>query len=178
MVGFCLFRPQILIFGKHFLSEDDRMERVLEIKSDETTITIPVRISLRAGRIYRTEFGRDLIADLAALYQKTTIDNQTKLFGVLREKNIDFADETAVTQAIMENADLLLMTQDQPLSFSDTERAGQILWAFAKNSNEQIPGAEAWIDSFDILIPYKEVISTVYSLWQQASSPTIELKNG
>ena len=45
------------------------MERILEFKSDESTITIPIRFSLRGCRFYRTEFGRDLIADLAALYQ-------------------------------------------------------------------------------------------------------------
>lgn len=154
------------------------MERVLEIKSDEGIVTIPIRISLRAGRIYRTEFGRDLIADLAELYKKTTMDNQAKLFEILRGKNVDLSDETAVTKAIVENADLLLISQDQPLTFADTERAGQVLWAFAKNSNEQIEGANDWADSFDILIPYKEIVPTIYSLWQQASTPSVVLKNG
>ena len=43
------------------------MERVFEIQCDGRSEKVRVRLTLGAARIYRTEFGRDLIEDLATL---------------------------------------------------------------------------------------------------------------
>ena len=109
------------------------MERILEIKSDETTIAIPVRISLRAGRIYRTEFGRDLIADLSALYQAIEGEPQAKFLKELSAHQIDPEDEIAVKAFLKENPEVMILIADRVLSFEETETGLRILWAFDRD---------------------------------------------
>lgn len=155
------------------------MERVLEIKSGEGSVTIPIRISLRAGRIYRTEFGRDLIADLAELYQVITGDWQTDIFKELSRNKVDLKDNSAVEAFFEARPELMLLMNDRVLSFDETETGLRILWTFAKNHDDTIKkDVEAWADSFETVLPVRELIEVVYRLWTTASTPTVALKNG
>lgn len=155
------------------------MERILEIKGDEGIVTIPVRISLRAGRIYRTEFGRDLIADLATLHQAIEGNWQTEIFKELSRNQVDRKNSAAIEAFFEARPDLMLLMNDRVLSFDETETGLRILWAFAKNHDETIrKGVEEWADSFEAVLPVRALIEIVYGLWATASAPTVALKNG
>lgn len=155
------------------------MERILEIKGDEGIVTIPVRISLRAGRIYRTEFGRDLIADLATLHQAIEGNWQTEIFKELSRNQVDRKNSAAIEAFFEARPDLMLLMNDRVLSFDETETGLRILWAFAKNHDETIrKGVEEWADSFEAVLPVRDLIEIVYGLWATASAPTVALKNG
>ena len=155
------------------------MERILEFKSDESTITIPIRLSLRGCRFYRTEFGRDLIADLAALYQAIEGEPQAKFLKELSAHQIDPENEIAVKAFLKENPEVMILIADRVLSFEETETGLRILWAFAKNHDDTLQqSAEDWGDSFDTVLPVRELILAIYGLWVAASAPTVALKNG
>lgn len=155
------------------------MERVLEIQSDGKTIEIPIRISLRAGRIYRTAFGRDLVEDLVSCEKEINGDKRYKLLAALSELDVNPRNKKAVDEALIKHPDLVLMAMEEPmLTFSETERAQGIIWAFAKNANEHIQGPEDWVDSFPISLPVQKLIPTLLTLWQDASQTTVSIKNG
>lgn len=154
------------------------MRRILNIGSEERQLQIPVRITFKAARIYRAEFGNDLIEDLTDTNQRLSGINMTQIWASMRGKDIDLSDEKAVTQAILSEVNFADIGTDRPLTFEETERSARIVWAFAKADNPSLPGVEDWIDSFEGVLPFREIVGTLYSLWIEATATTVTLKNG
>ena len=146
----------------------------LKMKIQEQDIALEVNLANRAGRIYRQQYGRDLIADMGDLYRKL---HKSPFSGV----DINDIDKNMTEQEIFEQIMSKINVDDYltktMLSFDDTETAGKIIWAFAKNRNENIPNYEDWIDGFDFVLPVEEIITALYDAWGKSARPTVELKN-
>ena len=144
------------------------------MKIQEQDIALEVNLANRAGRIYRQQYGRDLIADMGDLYRKL---HKSPFSGV----DIHDIDKNMTEQEIFEQIMSKINVDDYltktMLSFDDTETAGKIIWAFAKNRNENIPNYEDWIDGFDFVLPVEEIITALYDAWGKSARPTVELKN-
>ena len=149
----------------------------LKMKMQDQEFELVADMTMNAGRIYRQQFQRDLIEDLSDIYQKLnpSIYDSIDLSGLQTEGKT----EEEITQQIIEKA-LPVWSETRKnmlLSFSDTERASQIVWAFAKNADKDLPGYEKWIEGFDYILPIKEIITALYSAWNDSAKPTVEVKN-
>ena len=149
----------------------------LKMNIQDQEIAIDVNMTMAAGRIYRQQFGRDAIDDMTEIYQKV----HPSIYKDLDLSNIDISGKTEeeVSQMIMERAvPVYLVAQKKrvELSFSDTERVSQILWAFAKNADPKLPNYEDWIDDFDFVLPAGDLISALYMTWSESAKPTVEIK--
>lgn len=154
------------------------MERVLEVTIDEAVTRIRIRATLGAARIYRTAFGRDLIEDIIVLQRSLNGGLEAKMLEALNGKDIDFANEEAVTKVLMESTDFAALVETKVPTFDEMERVGQVLWAFAKNADGSIPGYEGWIGKVeDALTVSAAIIDELYQLWTRSSGTTVALKN-
>lgn len=153
------------------------MNITLKMKIDDQEVDLIANLTMNAGRIYRQQFQRDLIQDLSEIHQ---IINPN-VFDKIDLTKIDTEDKTEeeVQQQIIAKAyPIWVETQkNNILSFNDTERASQIIWAFAKNADNGLPGYEDWIDSFDYILPIKPIIIALYDAWHDSAKPTVEVKN-
>lgn len=148
----------------------------LKMTIDNQEINLDVNLANRAGRIYRQQYNRDILKDMGELYRKVNrspfddIDtSQIDIINMSREE---------IAEHLVANADIARLIQnDDRLDFSDTERAGQIIWAFAKNRDKDLPNYEEWIDNFDFVLPVEQIITALYDAWGKSAQPTIELKN-
>lgn len=153
------------------------MERVLEIQNDGKTVKIRIRLTLGAARIYRAEFGRDLIEDLETLYDKLVNKDSHAILEAIKEKDVDLRDEKALYDAFLESVDISELTKKKGFRYEELEQAARLIWAFAKNSDTMIPGVDAWIENLDAVIPMEEVIPILYQLWSGTYKTTIKIKN-
>lgn len=139
---------------------------------------IEVNLTNRAGRIYRQQFGRDLIDDMTEIYQKI---HKNPFEGIdFSEIDLDGKTEEEVYRQIMSKVDvpkILSKSDNMVLNFDDTEKVCQIVWAFAKNRNLDTPDYMEWIDSFDFVLPVNDLLSALYNAWNKTAQPTVELKN-
>ncbi len=142
---------------------------------EEQEIAIDVNLANRAGRIYRQQYGRDLIADMSDLYKKLHKSpfSEIDMTGV----DLNALTEQEIFERIMSKIDVNDYLKKQVLSFEDTETAGKIIWAFAKNRNENIPNYEDWIDSFDFVLPVEDIVTALYDAWGKSARPIVEIKN-
>ena len=153
------------------------MNITLKMKIGDQEFTLVADMTMNVGRIYRQKFQRDLIDDLTEIYQKLnpSIYDKIDLSGL----ETDGKTEEELTQQIINRA-LPVWSETRKnavLSYTDTERASQIIWAFVKNADKDLPGYEEWIDSFDFLLPIKEIITALYIAWNDSAKPTVEVKN-
>jgi len=147
----------------------------LKMKIQDQDIALEVNLANRAGRIYRQQYGRDLIADMGDLYKKL---HKSPLSDIdMSGIDPDNLTEQEIFERIMAKVNIDAYMTQNVFSFEDTETAGKIIWAFAKNRNENIPNYEDWIDGFDFVFPVEEIISALYDAWGKSARPTIELKN-
>lgn len=147
----------------------------LKMIIEEQEIAIDVNLANRAGRIYRQQYGRDLIADMSDLYKKLHKSpfSEIDMTGV----DLNALTEQEIFERIMSKIDVNDYLKKQVLSFEDTETAGKIIWAFAKNRNENIPNYEDWIDSFDFVLPVEDIVTALYDAWGKSARPIVEIKN-
>lgn len=147
----------------------------LKMKIEEQEIAIDVNLANRAGRIYRQQYGRDLIADMSDLYKKLHKSpfSEIDMTGV----DLNALTEQEIFERIMSKIDVNDYLKKQILSFEDTETAGKIIWAFAKNRNENIQNYEDWIDSFDFVLPVEDIVTALYDAWGKSARPIVEIKN-
>lgn len=154
------------------------MRITLKINVGEKPIELPIQLTMRACRIYRNQFSRDLISDMEALYKRLNPNpfEGVDLSGI---KSDSMANEEEFYKLLMKQVDVtkLMENSEVVLNFDELERGGQIIWAFAKNDRENIPDYEKWIDEFDFVFPVAEIISTLYEAWTKTALPTVELKN-
>lgn len=153
------------------------MKITLKMKIDDQDFDLVVDMTMNAGRIYRQQFQSDLIQDLSEIYQKTNLN----IFDKIDFTKIDTEGKTEeeVKQQIIEKAYPIWSEaqKNNTLSFTDTERATQIIWAFVKNADKDLPGYEEWVDGFDFILPIKEIITALYNAWNESAKPTVEIKN-
>lgn len=148
----------------------------LKMKIQDQEINLDVNLANRAGRIYRQTYNRDILKDMAEIYKKV---NKNPLDGV-DTSGIDFVgmtDEELLKELVSRVDPRELIKDQEILDFEETERAGQIIWAFAKNRNKDLPGYENWIDSFDFILPVREILTKLFEAWDKSAAPTIEVKN-
>lgn len=148
----------------------------LKMKIQDQEIDLNVNLANHAGRIYRQTYNRDILKDMAEIYKKV---NKNPFDGV-DTSGIDFVGmtEEELLKELVSRVDPRELIKDQEtLDFEETERAGQIIWAFAKNRNKDLPGYEDWIDSFDFILPVGEILTKLFEAWDKSAVPTIELKN-
>lgn len=156
------------------------MRRELVIKNENAEpIIIPIRMTISALRMYRTEFGRDFIQDLVDLHEKLNPDPLRKAMSRLR---IDATKAAGMTQKeisglIMENVDFTELAADSHLTGEETDRALQLVYVLAKNADSELKPFENWADSFDVLLPVKSLIDACFDLWNQSNETSIEIKN-
>lgn len=147
----------------------------LKMKIQEQDIALEVNLANRAGRIYRQQYGRDLISDMGDIYKKL---HKSPFSGIdMTDINPNGLTEQEIFERIMSKVNVNDYLTKTMLSFDDTETAGKIIWAFAKNRNENIPTYEDWIDSFDFVLPVEEIITALYDAWGKSARPTVVLKN-
>ena len=151
----------------------------LKMKIQDQDFDLDVNLANRAGRIYRQQFNRDILKDMGELYKKL---HKSPFEGVDMSKiNVNVDSEQEIAEQILASVDIpkLLnerMTQEI-LSFEETEKASQIIWAFVKNKDNDTPNYEEWIDGFDFILPVEKIIIALYEAWGKSAQPTIELKN-
>ena len=148
----------------------------LKMKIQDQEIDLDVNLANRAGRIYRQTYNRDSLKDMAEIYKKV---NKNPFDGV-DTSGIDFVGmtEEELLKELVSRVDPRELIKDREiLDFEEAERAGQIIWAFAKNRNKDLPGYEDWIDSFDFILPVEEILAKLFEAWGKSAAPTIEVKN-
>ena len=149
----------------------------LKMNIQDQEFNLVVDLTMKAGRIYRQQFSSDLIDDLTDIYQKVnpSIYDHLDLTGIQTEGK---TEEEIYNQVIAKAMPVWAEVQKKlALNFEDTERASRIIWAFAKNADNDLPGYEDWIDSFDFVLPVKELITVLYGAWNESAKPIVEVKN-
>ena len=148
----------------------------LKMKIQDQEIDLDVNLANRAGRIYRQTYNRDILKDMAEIYKKV---NKNPFDGV-DTSGIDIVGmtEEELLKELISRVDPRELIKDREiLDFEEAERAGQIIWAFAKNRNKDLPGYEDWIDSFDFILPVEEILTKLFEAWGKSAAQTIEIKN-
>lgn len=148
----------------------------LKMKIQDQEIDLDVNLANRAGRIYRQTYNRDILKDMAEIYKKV---NKNPFDGV-DTSGIDIVGmtEEELLKELISRVDPRELIKDREiLDFEEAERAGQIIWAFAKNRNKDLPGYEDWIDNFDFILPVEEILTKLFEAWGKSATPTIEVKN-
>ena len=148
----------------------------LKMKIQDQEIDLDVNLANRAGRIYRQTYNRDILKDMAEIYKKV---NKNPFDGV-DTSGIDIVgmtEEELLKELVSRVDPRDLIKEQETLDFEETERAGQIIWAFAKNRNKDLPGYEDWIDSFDFILPVEEILTKLFEAWGKSAAQTIEIKN-
>ena len=148
----------------------------LKMKIQDQEIDLDVNLANRAGRIYRQTYNRDILKDMSEIYKKV---NKNPFDGV-DTSGIDIVGmtEEELLKELISRVDPRELIKDREiLDFEEAERAGQIIWAFAKNRNKDLPGYEDWIDSFDFILPVEEILTKLFEAWGKSAAQTIEIKN-
>ena len=149
----------------------------LKMKIQDQEFSLKADMTLNAGRIYRQQYQRDLIDDLADVYQKLN----PSIYDKIDFSGIDVNEKTEeeLTNEIIARA-LPVWSESRKnlvINFEVTERANQIIWAFAKNADKSLPGFDEWIDNFDFILPIQDIIPALYDAWNNSARPIIEVKN-
>lgn len=151
----------------------------LNMKIQDQEFALEANLSNRAGRIYRQQFNRDLLKDMSELYKKT----HRSIFDGVDMTGIDLKgkSEQEIYEQILSRVDVAKfaesLNESQTLSFEETDRCGQIVWAFVKNKDINTPNYEEWIDNFDFILPVIDISNALFEAWNKSAQPTIELKN-
>ena len=148
----------------------------MEIQGQEFSLT--ANLTNAAGRIYRQQYARDIIQDMEGIYKTL---NKNPFDGInLDGLEVKGKTEQEIYEMLLSRVDyakLIEANSKQTLDFEQTERGGQIIWAFVKNADKGIPGYEEWIDSFDFVLPVGEIVCAIYDAWCNSAKPTVALKN-
>jgi hypothetical protein len=151
----------------------------LNMKIQDQEFALEANLSNRAGRIYRQQFNRDLLKDMTDLYKKThkSIFDSADLTGI----DLKGKTEQEIYEQILSRVNMAefieSLNESRTLSFEETDRCGQIVWAFVKNKDINTPNYEEWIDSFDFILPVIDISNALFEAWNKSAQPTIELKN-
>ena len=154
------------------------MNITLKMNIQDQDFELNCNLTNHAGRIYRQQFSRDILKDMADINRKLHV---SPFEGInMAGLDVNGKSEQEIYEQILSRVDIekLLEAQNgKTLDFEDTEKAGQIIWAFAKNADDKIPGYDKWIEEFDFVLPVGEIVSTLHEAWHKSATPTVELKN-
>lgn len=149
----------------------------LKMKIQDQDFDLVVDVTMKACRIYRQQFGRDIIKDMTEIYRMVN----PSIYDMvdMSEIQVEGKTEDEVYQEVMRKVypEYKKHEHTSILDYEHTEQASQIIWAYAKNANEALPNFEEWIDSFDFILPVKEIITSLYQVWNETAKPIIEIKN-
>ncbi len=150
----------------------------ITLKMNEINEIIKVSMTMNGARIYRQNYNRDMLKDMESIYAKL---HKSPFEGIdLNGIVVEGKTEQEIYDQIISKVDVrkFLATQNKEnLDFDETERGAQIIWAFAKNADKNIPDFEEWIANFDYILPVGDIVSELYDAWHKSAMPTIELKN-
>lgn len=156
------------------------MNITLKLSINDQVFEIVANATLKVCRIYRQQFGRDLIKDMSeinkmikpSIYDFVDPDELSKI-------NVENMNDEELNRAILKKVypAYRKFEKEVLLDYEHTERANQIIWAFAKNADENLSGYEDWIDGFDFILPVKKIIPALYDAWEKSAQPIIEVKN-
>ena len=152
------------------------MKRTIIIHNEEKDIEIPVKATIKAMQIYRTEFGSDLSKDLSAVFDALNPDPFT---DAMKRANLIPGMQTTeeMQQKILENLDYSMIHMEDPIPDEETQiKVLQIVWAMAKAADPELAAFSEWIDSLDMQ-PIRSLAESVRNIWKEAGKTTIELKN-
>ena len=155
------------------------MNITLKMKIQDQEFALNANLTNAAGRIYRQQYNRDILKDMSEIYKKM----HKSLFDGIDMTGIDLNGKTEqeIYDQIISRVDVSKLvasqTEREQLSFEETDRCGQIVWAFVKNADKDTPYYEEWIDSFDFILPVIDIVEALYEAWNKSAQPTIELKN-
>lgn len=151
----------------------------LNMKIQDQDVSLEANLSNKAGRIYRQQFNRDLLEDMNAIYDKT---HKSPFDGIdMTGLQLSGKSEQEIYEQLLSRVDMSKMLSAREakntLTFEETERGGQIIWAFVKNKDKDIPNYEKWIDEFEYILPVADIVNALYEAWSKSAQPTIEIKN-
>jgi hypothetical protein len=106
------------------------MEKVITIDG----IDVPLKVTAGCLRLYKLQFGRDLIRDVFKLKQ---------LEKYIKDDSVELSDEA--------------------IALIDFELFSDLLWTFAKKSDKSIKSPMEWEDQFTS-IPFKTIFPEVIEL--------------
>lgn len=155
------------------------MNIALKMKIQNQEFTLNVNLTNAAGRIYRQQYNRDILKDMSEIYKKM---HRSYFDGINMDGiEIDGKTEQEIFDQLLSRVDVPKLLKEkseiETLSFEETDRCGQIVWAFAKNADKDTPYYEEWIDNFDFILPVIDIVCELYEAWNKSAQPTIELKN-
>lgn len=153
------------------------MINTLKMRINEQDFELKVNMTMKAGRIYRQHFGRDLVGDMTDVYKKAN----PSIYDLVDMSEVDVTNKSdeEVYKEVMKKAWPLYKQAkaDTVFDYEYTERASQIIWAFVKNADPEAPGFEDWLDGYDFVLPVKDIVTALYDMWNKTAQPTIEIKN-
>ena len=156
------------------------MNITLKLSINDQVFEIVANATLKVCRIYRQQFGRDLIKDMSEINKmiKPSIYDfvDTEELAKINTENVS---EEELNRTILKKVypAYRKFEKEVLLDTEHTERANQIIWAFAKNADENLSGYEDWIDGFDFILPVKKIIPALYDAWEKSAQPIVEVKN-
>ena len=154
------------------------MERTVVIQSGEKEIELTLKATMSTLRQYRAEFNADLIKDLNEAWKAM---NQDPFMDALQRSGIQPVGMTQeeIVKAVMENIDVTALSSNVPelIDGMIQMKAMQCVWAMVRSADKETPKFEKWCDSFEDLLPLKEIVNTIYEMWNTANGATVELKN-
>ena len=150
----------------------------ITLKLNESSSEFKVNMTMNGARIYRQNFARDMLNDMNEIYAKLhqSVFSDINLEGVKVEGKTD----QEIYDQILAKVDvkkIFGLQNKKVLDFEETERGAQIIWAFAKNADDNTPEYEEWIESFDYILPVGDIVSALYETWHKSAMPTVEIKN-
>ena len=155
------------------------MNITLNMKIQGQEFELNANLTNAAGRIYRQQFSRDLLRDMSDIYKKL----HKSPFDGINMEGIELAGKTEqeIYEQLMSRVDMTKLMNAEAnkamLDFEEEERAGQIIWAFVKNADKNLPNYDKWIDEFDFILPVGEIVCALFEAWTKSAQPTVELKN-
>jgi hypothetical protein len=155
------------------------MDITLKMKIQDQEIELKANLTNAAGRIYRQQFSRDLLKDMSDIYKKL---HKSLLDGIdMTGINITGKTEQEIYEQLMAHVDvsklLAIRAEQEQLSFEETEKGEQIIWAFVKNADKNTPNFSEWSESFDYVLPVGDIVTALFEAWGKSAQPTVELKN-
>lgn len=156
------------------------MERTILINANGEDIEIQVKATMATLRLYRAEFGTDLIKDLTAVHEQLHPD---PFSDAMRKARIDItaASQEELYSAILANVDFTKIDENGDGFVEIPDGATQmtvmqVLWAMAKTAAGSTKRFDLWCDDFDVL-PIRNIADLCFEIWRQANTGTVELKN-
>ena len=150
----------------------------ITLKMNESNTEMTVNMTMNGARIYRQNFSRDMLKDMNEIYVKL---HKSPFDGIdMSGIQVEGKTDQEIYEQLMSKVDVTKLFASQTkemLDYDETERGAQIIWAFAKNADRNLPDFEEWIEGFDYILPVGDIVSALFEAWHKSATPTVEIKN-